>query len=110
MSVTAADVRLIAPELRDVNAITDSELNAAIADSVLELSIAQWGTMFDVATKWLAAHKVAVQHPELSQQPGVKVRLYETPGAENAGALAASRFGMELARLQRRMGFGLQVT
>jgi hypothetical protein len=109
VAVVAADVRTIAPELRDVAAVPEDEITAAIADAVLELSAAQWGTMIDVATKWMAAHKLAVSHPELCQPAGTKIRVYETPGAQEAGQLGSTRFGVEFVRLRRTMGFGLQV-
>ena len=109
MAVVVADVRNIANELRDTVAVPDAEITVAIADAVLELSAAQWGTMIDVATKWMAAHKLAVSHPELCQPAGTRIRIYETPGAEEAGQLGSTRFGVEFVRIRRTMGFGLQV-
>jgi len=109
VATVAADVRNIAPELRDVVAVPDAEVTAAIADAVLELSAAQWGTVYDMATKWMAAHKLGVAHPELCQPAGTRIRIYETPGSLEAGQLGSTRFGVEFVRLRRTMGFGLQV-
>jgi hypothetical protein len=103
MAVMPAQVRAIAPEFRDSGKYPDADLQAAIDDATLEINPVAWGTMSDVGTKWLAAHKFAVAHPEASQTGG-PVRLYETPGASDAGQLGTTRFGMEYTRLRRTIG------
>ncbi len=98
MAVLPSDVINIAPEFGATSSIQSSEIQAAINDALLELSAEAWGARLDLATKWLAAHKLARSHPELSQyQP----RVWETAGANDAGNLGSTRFGVEYSRLTK---------
>ena len=102
MSVAVSDVRTAAPELRDPTYVPDSEVTIAIGRAVSQLSIEAWAlipTDRDLATTWLAAHYLAVAHPELSQTPGARVRVWEDAGAADAGALGATRYGLLLSGL-----------
>jgi hypothetical protein len=95
MAVVQADIVRIAPELASLNA---GDFTAAIADAQLEVSADSWGDRYDVAVKTLAAHKLAVSHPELSG-PGGRTYSYETPTEQKAGAFARTRYGMEFFRM-----------
>ena len=100
MAVAPSDVINIAPEFGATSSIQSSEIQAAIDDALLELSAEAWGTKLDLATKWLAAHKLARSHPELSQ---FSPRVWETPGSSDAGDLGSTRFGLEYFRLQKQL-------
>lgn len=106
MAVVPADVKNIAPEFAS---LADPEITTAINDAVLEQDAGTWGPMLDRGTKWLAAHILAISHPELSG-PGGRTYTYETPTEEKAGPYSRSRFGLEYWRLVRRLGAGIAVT
>jgi hypothetical protein len=99
MAPTPADVIGIAPELARLNT---TEVQTAIDDATLELNAEAWGARLDRGVKLLAAHLLAVTHPELSG-PGNRAYTYETPTEVSAGAYARSRFGLEFWRLQERV-------
>lgn len=100
MATVVADVRNIAPELRDLVAVPDAEVQVAIDDAAAQLDAVTWDNLYDQGVKWLAAHLLALSHPELSQTPGSKVRLWETPGAQDAGMLGTTRFGVQFTSLR----------
>lgn len=97
MAVVVADVVGIAPEFRP---IPSSEVQNAINDAVLEVNSSIWGILTDVGVKWLAAHKLARSHPELSSEAP---EMFKTPGADKAGELGGTRFGLEHYRLLRKL-------
>jgi hypothetical protein len=99
MAVVVADVIRIGPEFAS---LPSGDIQAAVTDAALELDAGIWGTWYDLATKWLAAHKLAVSHPELSQV--TPIRAYEQMGGDGRGALGTSRYGVEMMRLQRKLG------
>lgn len=105
MAVVQADVVLIAPELAGVAA---GEFTNAIAEAQSEVSLESWGTDYDKAVKWLAAHKIAIVHPEQSG-PGGRTYSYETPTEVDAGPYARSRFGLEFWRMLQAQAFGVLV-
>lgn len=98
MAVVVADVRAFAPEFRDTVAVPDSEVLSALTDAQAEVNYDAWGTAGNRGVKLLTAHYLAVAHPELSQAQ--KIRVYETPGAEDAGALGTTRWGAEYKLLR----------
>ncbi|SRR5713101_92712 len=100
MATTIADIRNLSPEFRDTIAIPDSEVQAALTHALGEIDITgvAWGTASDRAVALYTCHVLAVSHTELSQNQ--KVRIYETPGAEEAGALGVTRYGREFVRLR----------
>lgn len=51
--ITWADVVAIAPELASVGVTSQ---NAILADVALRLNAARWGTRYDMASKYMAAH------------------------------------------------------
>lgn len=103
MAIAPADVRNIAPELAG---LLDPEIQAAINDALLEQDPTTWGNLLDVGTKYLAAHKLAISHPEQSG-PGNRTYTYETPVEQKAGPYSRSRFGLEFWRLVRTLGVGI---
>lgn len=99
--IAPSDVIGIAPEFgTTAPAITSAEIQVAINDALLELSTEAWGAKLDLATKYLAAHKLASTHPELSQ---IKPRIFETPGSSDAGELGTTRFGIYFYGLQKQL-------
>lgn len=105
MAVLQADVVGIAPELAGVPA---GEFTTAIADAQSEVSAEAWGSDYDRAVKWLAAHKLAISHPEQSG-PGNRTYSYETPTEVEAGPFARTRFGLEYWRMLQGQAFGALV-
>jgi hypothetical protein len=104
MAVVQADVVRIAPELTSLAA---GDFTAAIADALLEQDANTWGAMLDLGTKWLAAHKLGVSHPELVQV--TPIRAYEQMGGSDRGALGTTRYGVEFARIRRLLGTSIAV-
>jgi hypothetical protein len=97
VAVSVADVVNVAPEFVSLGS---PEVTTAISDAALEVSAAIWGTRVDVGVKWLAAHKLARSHPELAQYTP---KVWETAGAQDAGELGTTRFGMEYRRMLRTL-------
>jgi hypothetical protein len=73
-----------------------------------EVSAESWGNDYDLAVKLIAAHKLAISHPEQSG-PGARTYSYETPTEVDAGPWARTRYGMEYWRLLRSQAFGAMV-
>jgi hypothetical protein len=87
MAVTVEDVKIIAPELVQVD---DAILSKFLADAAVTVCNATaWGAKLDLGQKYLAAHLCAVSR-----------------GAGNDGDLDSTRFGKEYQRLLRSLGTG----
>lgn len=112
MAAAPADVRAIAPEFAG---LADPTIQSFLDDALLEINATVWSTKADRGQKLLAAHMLSVAYPDLAQ-PAAPSKLdrvgqveaeyaIENPGA-NAGELAASRHGLEFARLRRGLACG----
>lgn len=101
MAVTVAQLRRTAPEFRDTGVYTDVALQGFIDDATTQVAPDAFGTSLDLGIKYLAAHMLALSHPEASQGAGTKIRVWETPGAEDAGELGTTRYGIEFHRLRK---------
>ena len=99
MAISQTDVNNIAPELASLSA---GEVNIAIASALARLDPTRWGTFIDDGTKWLAAHLLAVVHPELEQSTGREYKL-DTPMDMKMGEYATTRCGRQFWSLQRRV-------
>lgn len=95
---TPADVRKIAPEFAFIDTYTDSEIQLAIDTATGQLSPEAWGASYDLAVKWLAAHFLAVSHPEQSQTQ--KIRSWEETGSTDDVFLGITRFGAVFKQLR----------
>lgn len=92
MTVSIADIRAIAPEFQYPSSYPDSEVQTALSSAISQVSPEAWGASTDIAIKYLAAHFIAVSHPEASQAQ--KVRAWEAgAGASDIGFLGTTRFG-----------------
>lgn len=98
MPTSPGDVRIIAPEFAFIDTYTDPEIQLAIDTATLQLSPEAWGTSYDVAVKWLAAHFLAISHPEQSQTQ--KVRAWEETGSTDDVFLGITRFGAVFKQLR----------
>jgi hypothetical protein len=99
MAVVQADIVRIAPELVSLDA---GDFAAAIADAQTEISADSWGGQYDVAVKYLAAHKLAISRPDQSG-PGGRTYTYETPTEQAAGPFARTRYGLEFFRMRSQL-------
>lgn len=92
MAVTVQKVRDIAPEFQYVSNFPDPEIQAAIDTATTQVSPEAFGNTTDLAITYLAAHFLAVSHPEASQSQ--KIRAWEAgSGASDIGFLGTTRFG-----------------
>lgn len=106
MSITRADILSVAPEFRDVKAgnITDDDWTRVIADVDTMVNDNFLGaTKGRLARMWLAAHYMAVKHPEISQAQ--KIRTYEDKsGGKDSGAMGSTRFWKVYQSIIKTMG------
>ena len=106
MSVTAADVTARAKEFVS---LTVGEINAAIADALLQINVKVWGKKADLATIYLAAHNLSVQNPLLARPVGpVSEEAVVQVRRSYAVAVSARRYGdtfwgSEYLRLLRQL-------
>lgn len=110
MSVAQADIIAIAPEFAS---LAPSVFTQALADAALIVAPAFWGNRIDLATKYMAAHIIALSNPDLglpgfvkSESVGDIRRDYAVsqPGAD--GALGMTRWGQHYRTLARMNPYG----
>lgn len=94
MAVTVAQLRNTAREFRDTGIYQDAELQTCIDDATSQVAPDAFGASTDLGVRYLAAHYLAVNHPEVSDAPGAKIRPWETAGSADAGELGTTRYGM----------------
>lgn len=102
-----ADLRKVAPEFRDTGAYSDATIQAQLDRAARHVNADSWGDSYDDGHAYYAAHLLALSYPQASQT--TKIRIYETPGAEDAGALGTTRFGVEFARMREELLLGVLV-
>lgn len=93
----------MAPEFKDVDGET---LDAFLSDAALELNPETWGTKFEAASVYLAAHNLALAKRGIqgfagggpvSSQGGTSVGF----GTSEGEPLKATPYGFQLLRLRR---------
>ena len=97
---TPADVRGIAPEFKDALAFSDAKIQTAINNAAKRVNADAWGDSYEMAVTYLAAHLFALSNPQASARP---VRVYETPGAQDIGALGSTAYGREYATMRNEL-------
>jgi len=102
-----ADVRAAAPEFADTAAFPDATIQTALDRAARHVDSVTWDVAYNDGHAYFAAHLLALSYPAASQVG--PVRIYETPGAMAAGALGATRFGVEFARLREELLLGVLV-
>lgn len=115
MPASIASVRRIAPEFA---VVSDADVQAFLDDAATELSASAWGTLYDRAHALVAAHQMAVAHPQVARAAGPVASqtvgsvsqsfAVSSPGAMS-GEWGATRFGVEYLRLRRMLGTGMRV-
>lgn len=106
MAATPATVRGIALEFRDSVKFPDSVIQVAIDRAARRVDADTWGNQADDAVGYLAAHLLAVSNPQASERP---VRIFETPGAEDAGQLGSTAYGREYKTMLDGLALGVLV-
>lgn len=114
MAATVASVRRLAPELASV---LDVDVEAWLADALLELSEDFWGDLYDRAQALVAAHLASVANPDLagpagpvaSESVGAVSRSYAVAASSSGSQWATTRHGVELLRLMAQRGPGMRV-
>lgn len=104
--ITWADVVAVAPELASVATATQ---NAILADVAAQLVAAQWGSRYDVACTYLAAHLgtlsksggQGVAGPVTSETVGSVSRSYAAPAVSESG-MGSTSYGREYERLKKQ--------
>ena len=108
MARDRAAFALVAPDLADVDA---REVERALADAALQVSDSAWGSKADLAVVLLAAHNLAVIHPELveSSQPVVSESIgpihtsYARPAIDGNRPWGATAYGRRFLELRRTL-------
>jgi hypothetical protein len=101
--ITWDDVALIAPELADLD---EDVQDAILADVALELDADAWGTHFDMASKYLAAHKASMRGrggagaQVTSESVGQVSRSYAVSGSGTD--LDSTSYGQDFDRLAKK--------
>lgn len=103
ISITWADVEAIAPELADVEVVTQ---NAILLQVDGQMNSDVWGSKLDMGAVWLAAHlatvgpgRSGVAGPVIAESVGQVSRQYAASVAAGAGQLGSTSYGMEYERL-----------